>query len=102
MKPNTSLRAPALQPLAGAETKLLLLPFRSGEAVQQHPELAPLLAQGWRLKSAVPRIVEGDGLRLFVVLTQPQTLPLPLTPAPPVGLAAVADASSTPQAIATA
>lgn len=50
--------------------KLLLVEFRSGEAVVLHPEVMPLLQQGWRIRSAVPRIVEGEGLKLLVTLTQ--------------------------------
>ena len=50
--------------------KLLLVEFRSGEAVGLHPEVTPLLSQGWRVRSAVPRIVEGEGLKLLVSLTQ--------------------------------
>ena len=58
-------------PLPGIGAKLLLVEFRSGEAVDLHPEVAPLLRQGWRLRSAVPRIVEGEGLKLLVTLAQP-------------------------------
>ena len=60
-------------PEAGA--KLLLVEFRSGEAVGLHPEVTPLLREGWRVRSAVPRIVEGEGLKLLVSLTQPGPLP---------------------------
>ena len=57
-------------PDVSAGVKLLLVEFRSGEAVLLHPEVAPLIQQGWRLRSAVPRIVEGEGLKLLVTLGQ--------------------------------
>ena len=56
---------------AQGDSKLLLVEFRSGEAVRMHPEIAPLLTEGWRIKSAVPRLVEAKGTRLLVVLTPP-------------------------------
>ena len=56
---------------AQGDAKLLLVDFRSGEAVRKHPEVAPLLSQGWRIKSAVPRLVEAKGTKLLVVLTPP-------------------------------
>lgn len=68
-----SQTTPAANALAGAHTKLLLVDFRSGEAVSQHPEIQSYLQQGWRVKSAVPRLVEAGGTRLFVVLTQDAT-----------------------------
>ena len=68
--------APSAPPrLARPNTKLLLVDFRSGEAVSQHPEIQSYLKQGWRVKSAVPRLVEAGGTRLLVVLTQPSTSP---------------------------
>ena len=57
----------------------MLVDFRSGECVSQHPEIAPLLNEGWQIRSAVPRIVEAQGTKLFVVLSQ-ATRPA-LTPA---------------------
>lgn len=56
---------------AQGDAKLLLVDFRSGEAVRKHPEIEPLLSQGWRIKSAVPRLVEAKGTKLLVVLTPP-------------------------------
>jgi len=53
-------------------TKILLVPFRNGEAVSKHPELASLLEEGWTIRSAVPRIVETEGTRLLVVLAKPE------------------------------
>lgn len=40
-------------------------------AVRYHPEVAPLLRKGWKIKSRMPRLVEGEGLQLFIVLTRP-------------------------------
>lgn len=56
---------------ARGDAKLLLVDFRSGEAVREHPEVEPLLSEGWRIKSAVPRLVEAKGTKLLVVLTPP-------------------------------
>lgn len=58
---------PASTPLPG--TKLLLVDFRSGETISKHPEIQSYLRQGWRVKSAAPRLVEAGGTKLFVVLT---------------------------------
>lgn len=49
-------------------TKILLVQFRNGEAVDRHPELRCLLDDGWSIRSAVPRIVEAEGTKLLVVL----------------------------------
>lgn len=73
-QPSLGHAAPAPSS-ASATTKLLLIDFRSGEAVAQHPDLRTFLKEGWRVKSAVPRLVETGGTKLFVVLTQD---PLPL------------------------
>lgn len=60
--------------------KLLLVDFRNGESVCAHPEVAPMLNDGWTIRSAVPRIVEDEGTRLLVVLTRHQkTTTRPLT-----------------------
>ena len=53
------------------ETKLVLLPFRNGEALLHHPDLAELFRDGWSVRSATPRLVEGQGTRLLVVLSRP-------------------------------
>ena len=57
---------------AADDARLLLVDFRNGEAVRDHPEIAPLLDEGWRIKSAVPRLVEAKGTRLLVVLAPPR------------------------------
>lgn len=69
-------RAPRPEPVASAATlniasptsRVLLVDFRSGEPVHRHPDIAPLLSDGWIVKSAVPRLVENQGLKLLVVL----------------------------------
>ena len=48
--------------------KLLLVDFRSGEAVEHHPALVPWLSDGWQVRSAVPRVVEKGQTRLLVVM----------------------------------
>ena len=74
---NVEPSVPALGKLTSspgkALTKILLVAFRNGEAVSKHPELAHLLADGWTVRSAVPRIVESEGTKLLVVLAKPGT-----------------------------
>lgn len=53
-------------------TKIVLVPFRNGEAVNKHPDLTSLLDEGWSVSSAVPRIVEAEGTKLLVVLVKPE------------------------------
>ncbi|MDX1531770.1 MAG: hypothetical protein R3362_09615 [Rhodothermales bacterium] len=48
--------------------KLLLVDFHRGESVESHPELRALRQEGWEVKSIAPRFVEGEGLKLLVVL----------------------------------
>lgn len=47
---------------------LLLVPFRSGEAVNRHPALQSWIEKGWVVRSAVPRIIEKGTTKLLVVL----------------------------------
>ena len=54
----------------GDESKLLLVDFRSGEAVDCHPDLVQHLRGGWRVHSAAPRIVATCETKLLVVLKQ--------------------------------
>ncbi len=54
----------------GSRSRVMLVDFRSGESVHRHPEVVPLLGNGWIIKSAVPRLVENEGLKLLVVLKQ--------------------------------
>ena len=60
-------------PKADAPIKLLLVDFRSGESVCQHPDVKPMLSDGWSIRSAVPRLVEDEGTKLLVVLTRRKT-----------------------------
>ena len=58
-------------------TKLLLVDLRDGTGIDDHPEIAPLLEQGWTIRSATPRLVESKGMRLLVVMGQAhRTAPL--------------------------
>ncbi len=57
------------------DVKLLLVPFRSGEIVRQHPELQPWLTEGWDVRSAMPRTVENEDAKLLVVLERPVFTP---------------------------
>lgn len=59
------------QPVPTEEmTKLLLLDFRDGISTADHPDLLQHLEQGWRIRSASPRVVEQEGTKLFVVLSR--------------------------------
>lgn len=65
--------APALRPiLPEPRLKVLLVDFHRGKALSQHPDVAPLLEQGWEVKSVAPRVVEAEGLKLLVVLQRPR------------------------------
>lgn len=62
------------RPSAGTDQphlKIMLVDFRDGEPVDRHPELAEFIGEGWRVRSAVPRLVEGKQTKLFVVLVHP-------------------------------
>lgn len=52
-------------------TKIMLVPFRNGEAVNRHPGIRRFLEDGWTVSSAVPRIVESQGTKLLVVMVKP-------------------------------
>lgn len=65
------------------DVKLLLVAFRSGEAVDHHPALKPWLEKNWRVRSAVPRIVENGATKLLVVLERPIFAEEPPRPAMP-------------------
>ena len=61
-------------PSAEENTRLLLLDFRSGEAVCDHPHVRPLLEEGWCIRSAAPRVTGSATPRLLVVLTRSEAL----------------------------
>lgn len=71
------------QPAAPSEVKLLLVTFRSGEAVRQHPELQPWIEAGWSVRSAVPRVVESGDTKLLVILERPAFAAETLSPSMP-------------------
>ena len=94
----TSSRRPVKPGNATSEQpiKLLLVDFRNGESVGAHPDVAPLLRDGWSIRSAVPRIVEEEGTRLFVVLTRrktTKTFALAASTAMPAGLKPTVESS---------
>lgn len=64
-----STLAPHASTLRSTEegTKLLLISFRNGEAVDDHPDVTPYLDEGWRIRSASPRVTD-KGTELLVVL----------------------------------
>ena len=55
------------QPSSG-ETKSLVVEFRSGEAVHQHPDLVAMLKDGWHIQSAIPHCVDPECTKLQVEL----------------------------------
>lgn len=58
---------PAIEP-SESTIKLLLVEFRSGEAVERHPSVESWVEDGWEVRSAVPRVVESGETKLLVVL----------------------------------
>jgi hypothetical protein len=61
------------------QTKLVLVDFHSGQAVRHHPDIQQYLNAGWRIKSAVPRVVEAEGTRLLVVLMRRPSREIPVS-----------------------
>ena len=39
--------------------------------VEEHPDVASRIENGWRIQKTTPRIVEGKGARCLVVLARP-------------------------------
>lgn len=68
VQPGPKLNTNTTLKIGSASSRVMLVDFRSGEPVQRHPEIVPLLVDGWMIKSAVPRLVENQGLKLLVVL----------------------------------
>jgi|GEM_PF-4550942 len=50
------------------ESRVLMVDFRSGEAVIRHPQLRVLIEGGWSVESAVPYCEDADDVKLLVVL----------------------------------
>ena len=80
---NAEVAYPAANPISpavippgtrptGALTKILLIQFRNDTPIGEHPELQDLIAEGWRVRSASPRLVEAEGPKLLVVLAKPE------------------------------
>lgn len=57
-----------------ANVRFLLIERGQDEDVRDHPEVAPLLEEGWQIESIQPRVVE-EGSRLLVLLHRPATQP---------------------------
>lgn len=51
--------------------RFLLIQRGQAEDAGAHPEVAPLLQEGWKIGSIQPRVVEGKGSRLLVLLHRP-------------------------------
>ena len=51
-------------------SKIMLIDTSPGDSAADHPDVAEYVEDGWRVKSAVPRIVEAKGPRTLVVLTR--------------------------------
>lgn len=65
---HRAMPAPSRDHSTLRDVKLVLVDFRSGEAVRKHPELQPWLNAHWTVRSAMPRIVEHGETKLLVVL----------------------------------
>ena len=63
-----------------SDVRLLRIDVCSDTPVD-HPEVATLLRAGWTLKQATPRLVEGEGVQWFIVLTRPDDASNGLSPA---------------------
>lgn len=68
---TASLDAP-YEPAGGMpdRVRILLLDLPFGGSIDTHPDVAPRLAEGWRVRRARPRLVEGQGRRHLVVLAR--------------------------------
>lgn len=53
-----------------AARKVCIVEFRSGEAVNRHPELKCHLDDGWEVESAVPQLTEKQCVELLVVMSR--------------------------------
>jgi hypothetical protein len=50
-----------------SHTTVMTVDFRSGEAVHLHPRIAPMLRDGWMLRRAVPKFIDGT-VQLLVTM----------------------------------
>lgn len=76
MQPNQTQKThskdrTASPPSDRSEMKLLLVSAPTKQKVPLHPEIAPQLALGWKVRSATRRVVENDGAKWLVVLERP-------------------------------
>ena len=55
-------------PTAPPDIRVLVVDFRNGETVHQYPTVHPLIERGWEIRRCAPRLMEGRGLQLLVVL----------------------------------
>ncbi len=62
------------------ETTLRLIDAPGRDELDGHPELQPLLTDGWTVRRVAPRIVEGDGAQFLVVLERPVRTAQPFAP----------------------
>jgi len=58
-------------PSDASRVRLLRIDFQPDAAIDDHPEVAPLLRDGWHIRRRTPRLVEREGVQLFIVLTRP-------------------------------
>lgn len=58
-------------PPDASRVRLLRIDFQPDTSIANHPEVAPLLRDGWHIRSKTPRLVEREGVQLFIVLTRP-------------------------------
>lgn len=54
-----------------AQSRVLSVEFRCGEAVHLHPRIEPMLREGWTLTRAAPKLVDGS-VRLIVTMRRPR------------------------------
>lgn len=72
-KGTPPVSAPAVSPDPLRQPKLMLIDLPHGTSIDAHPEVAPLLREGWRVKSVDPRIGRRGEARHLAVLLPPGT-----------------------------
>lgn len=67
---DVDLSGAELEPPAWEETgvRFLLLPGGDAKNIGDHPEVAALREKGWTIGSVQPRVLEGRGSQLLVLL----------------------------------